>query len=387
MKDLPKRLTQYNQELASRGLRPICRRGFLKIATSTAAGMLLPLSPSCGSEGSDTDDSRPDLKSGDQEDAAIGQTCPDCVTVGIAKENDIVRMVRTSIELTGGLDEIKGGDRVFIKPNISGPIPAICTNIEVVRGVIQAVKKFTDGKYITVAENSALGMNTEDIASGLGFIDLCEQEGVRFFVWESEEYQGFRDERWREITEEKLVPRSLKEMSYDHFINVPVLKNHEKSLLYEIDLTCCMKNFVGLLHYQGEGSRLSPAPFGIHNDKLGEQVAELGCIVPKTTMNVVDATTICLQNGPASLAEEDYYQAGLVLASQDRVACDAVSMAVLKHFGDQNNIDRPYVTNSVLKNSQIKRAIELGLGVADPDLIELVDSGVDEIDGIKEKLS
>jgi uncharacterized protein (DUF362 family) len=65
-------------------------------------------------------------------------------------------------------------------------------------------------------------------------------------------------------------------------------------------------------------------------------------------------------------------QANVLLASADRVAIDAVGVAILKYLGSNDAIMR----KKIFEQEQIARAVELGLGVSSPDEIELV--AVDE---------
>jgi len=56
------------------------------------------------------------------------------------------------------------------------------------------------------------------------------------------------------------------------------------------------------------------------------------------------------------------------LASQDRVAIDAVGVAILKLLGSNDNI----MKRKIFDQEQIARAVELGLGASSPSEIELV---------------
>ena len=57
--------------------------------------------------------------------------------------------------------------------------------------------------------------------------------------------------------------------------------------------------------------------------------------------------------------------AGVVLAGTDRVAVDAVGVALLRHFGTTPEVSR----GTIFQQEQIARAVQLGLGVtrAPPD--------------------
>jgi len=94
----------------------------------------------------------------------------------------------------------------------------------------------------------------------------------------------------------------------------------------------------------------------------------------------VDALDITVVNGPTPLSTVN---AGLILASSDRVACDSLAFAVLKTYAKKNNVNMGYVTQSVWTQAQIKRGGELGLGIADPSKITILDKDVDNIDEIK----
>ncbi len=62
------------------------------------------------------------------------------------------------------------------------------------------------------------------------------------------------------------------------------------------------------------------------------------------------------------------WSANLTFASTDRIAMDAVGVAALKMHGTTRKIEN----RAVFEQDQIKRAVELGLGVTNPDDIELV---------------
>jgi uncharacterized protein (DUF362 family) len=80
---------------------------------------------------------------------------------------------------------------------------------------------------------------------------------------------------------------------------------------------------------------------------------------------VMDGITAFVDGGPAT----GKTAAGNVfLASTDRVAVDAVGVAVLKHLGSNADI----MTPRVFEQRQIARAAELGIGVSKAEEIDLV---------------
>jgi len=58
----------------------------------------------------------------------------------------------------------------------------------------------------------------------------------------------------------------------------------------------------------------------------------------------------------------------VVVAGTDRVAVDAVGLAILKELGANDAI----MGTPIFKQEQVARAVEIGLGVSGPDQIELV---------------
>jgi len=350
------------------------RRDFLKVSALIAAGLIIPIG--C---------SKPKPAESVPIDDVVRLEVPPVprgtATVGIVRKSDIGEMVDTAITLAGGLDEIRSGDRVVIKPNLTtGQISDIrvTTHPEVLRAVIRAVKARTDAVNITVAEASSFAdPSTLEVARKVGVYDVVLSEGVNWLAFEEDEYVEANCHDFRNLNFMLKIPKSLGDARFQHFINVPMLKNHEAVKKGNADYTCCIKNHVGILE---RGKRLRGGGNGIHLSDLGEKVAELNLIVPVHTMNVVDALTVILSGGPAS-SRMTAVDPGLILASKDRVACDSVSLAVLRHYASQQGIDRPYVEKSVWQQAQIVRAQQLNLGRSKGN-IKIASEGVDEIDAI-----
>jgi len=85
---------------------------------------------------------------------------------------------------------------------------------------------------------------------------------------------------------------------------------------------------------------------------------------------VLDGVEAFVTGGPDQGKRVD---AQVVLAGTDRVAVDAVGVALLRHFGTTADVSR----GAIFEQEQIARAVQLGLGVAGPDAIELVTGDAD----------
>ena len=85
----------------------------------------------------------------------------------------------------------------------------------------------------------------------------------------------------------------------------------------------------------------------------------------KPALIVLDGIDAFVDGGPGkgTLAKGNAF-----LASTDRVAIDAVGVAILKHLNSNEKIMKP----KIFEQEQIARAVELGLGASSPAQIQLV---------------
>jgi uncharacterized protein (DUF362 family) len=363
-----------NSKTRSQGMN---RRHFLRTTGATLAGLSMPVGFT-GCVDPSPDDPPP----------GIG-------TVSIARGNTIEDMVFTAIEMAGGLEAIQPGETVVIKPNmvatwgLGGPGRSV-THPEVLRAVIRAVKERTDASNITVAEAPWYEHTLQEVASAWGHDVVIEEEGVTLLGWERAsggEYVDFYHDKIKYLAQPVSIPATLS--SFDHFINVPVLKNHRDREVFHAVFTICLKNFVGVLEPMWRGPEYPDHIFvrtNIHWPMIGYRIAEIGLSVPNITMNIVDAVDAVLSGGPRTYG--DLCHPNLILASKDRVACDTVGVAVLRTYARYGGFDSTmstdfiYLDKSVFEWDQIRRACQIGLGRRDPAFIEIVDSGVDNIDDI-----
>ncbi len=80
---------------------------------------------------------------------------------------------------------------------------------------------------------------------------------------------------------------------------------------------------------------------------------------------VLDGVTAYVDGGPAVGTKKE---ANVMLASKDRIAIDAVGVAILRILGTTTEVKRA----SIFEQEQIARAVELNLGVTKPDEIEII---------------
>ena len=79
----------------------------------------------------------------------------------------------------------------------------------------------------------------------------------------------------------------------------------------------------------------------------------------------MDAMEAFVDGGPMKGTVKN---ANVIVAGSDRVAIDAVGVAILKELGSNENI----MGRKIFEQEQIKRAAELGLGISKPEQIQLI---------------
>jgi uncharacterized protein (DUF362 family) len=123
-----------------------------------------------------------------------------------------------------------------------------------------------------------------------------------------------------------------------------------------------LKNHVGVVPTTRHGydymRELHSSP---HQRKL---IAEINAPF-KPDLIVLDGIDAFVDGGPANGKRA---KANAFIASTDRVAIDAVGVAILKSLGSNDQI----MNTMIFEQEQIARAAELGLGASSPSDIELI---------------
>ena len=286
------------------------------------------------------------------------------IQVGIARKKDIIESVRTSVGLAGGL-KIKKNSTVLIRPNANtADYPPGSTNPEVLKGAIRAVKEHDPAKII-VAEKSMTTLDTTKVMKHLGLYQAAESEGV-------DEILSFDDVEWKKVghPDAKSWPHGFSVPAIldtiDYMVALPIVKTHWTALF-----TMGLKSQISIT----SDIDRRQLPHGHNNDELfGNMIAESN-LVHKPDFYISDATKCFVTDGPnvGTLREP-----GIVMATSDVIANDVVGLALLKTLGTIHKIQN----RSVWEQPQIKRAVELGLGVKSKNDMQIKSDGVKEIENI-----
>jgi uncharacterized protein (DUF362 family) len=347
---------------------------------------------------------------------------PASADVGIARGSNLEDAVRRAVRLAGGMEFIKEGQTVLIKPNVTGAIKSpTTTNPEVLYATIKLAAE-RGPKRIIVADRSFSAMFVEttpktiDVMKAVGHLDAVNQAisdvkapvvavGLEDAARELERLGRRADTpMWRRVKPAQATHWpdgfELAELLFavDHVINVPVIKTH-----FQAWFTMSMKAFVGMSHHRsrrefhgtwkGEGSlfdqkRTSSRRRGIKKDPE-QEAAELAPFVNRIAelnlgitpaLNILDGSKSFVFGGPS---HGDTAEPNLVVASRDRVAADAVGVAVLKSVGTEERLQN----RSVWDTPFLKHGIKIGLGIDSAAKLNLKAEGLEkEIGKIREML-
>ena len=260
-------------------------------------------------------------------------------------------LLSEGVALLGGLTSLAlVGKHVLVKPNVVNNRPApSTTSPALVAAVVQMVKDA--GGVVTVADSSGmLRFPTSENLSATGVRQAAESAGAR--VLALEEHAWVRVDPSLAVTSRSyLVSKPVYEAEV--FLNLPVVKTHQFA-----HYSCGLKNLVGIIHPRNRPS------VRFLSGRWHERIAELNLAVhPQLT--IADATTMMIAGGPTSGTAA---QANVLLLSGDRVALDAVAVALIRSYGAWPKLQ----AKTIWAQRQIKRAGELGLGAKGPNEMELV---------------
>lgn len=264
---------------------------------------------------------------------------------------DTEALVERGVALLGGLGVLAlSGKSVLVKPNVvNNRPPPSTTSPGVINAVVRLIQRA--GGEITVADSSGmLRFPTSENLSETGVRRAAESVGAR--VLALEEHPWVRVEPSSAVASPSyLVSRPVYDA--DIFLNLPVVKTHQFA-----HYSCSLKNLVGIVHPRDRPS------IRFLSGQWHERIAELNLAV-HPHLTIADATTMMIAGGPTSGTPA---QANVLLFSGDRVALDAVAVALIRSYGAWPKVQG----KTVWVQRQIKRAGELGLGVKGPNQMELL---------------
>jgi uncharacterized protein (DUF362 family) len=211
-------------------------------------------------------------------------------------------------------------------------------------------------KQITLAERSGPGDSSRKVMEKKGTFRLGEKLGFNIVNLEEIGPEGWvklepDESHWSQGFHFARIYREAEVV-----VQTCCLKTHG----YGGHFTLSLKNSVGLVPLAGH-----PYMGELHSSQYQRHmIAEINTAYSPDLV-VMDGVEAFVDGGPDRGTR---VEAGVMLAATDRVAIDAVGVAILRLLGTTPEVSR----GSVFQQDQIARAAELGLGVSSAKEIQLI---------------
>jgi uncharacterized protein (DUF362 family) len=271
-------------------------------------------------------------------------------TIALIKTSDRKRGVEEAMRLLK-FPALKG-KRVLVKPNFNTADPTPGSTHNDTLGAIVAELKKRGPASVTLGERSG-PPDTKKVMEEKGIFDLAAS-------------LGFGIVNFEELPEADWIPVSPPGNHWENgfFIPRPVLESDA------VVSTCCLKTHA----YGGVFSMSLKLAVGMTPKKLMRQlhrspdqrrmIAEINQGY-RPALVILDGIEAFVDGGPS---QGKRARADVFLAGADRVAVDAAGLAVLKDLGANAAI----MDTKIFDQEQIRRAVEVGLGVQSPGKIRFV---------------
>jgi uncharacterized protein (DUF362 family) len=276
--------------------------------------------------------------------------------VALVRAEDRREGLRRVLALLGA-DGVRGRS-VVLKPNLNSadPYPA-STHPDTLAGLVDWLGA-AGARGVTVVDRSGMGV-TREVMEATGVRALGRRLGFATVAlddlpardWVPAALPG---SHWRRGV---LLPRLVAEA--EAVVNTCCLKTHR----FGGHVTLSLKNGVGLVARHGpDGHDYMRELHGSPAQR--SMIAELN-LAYRPALVLLDGLEAFVTGGPEAGTRA---APGVLVAGTDRVAVDAVGVALLRLHGTTREV----AAGPVFGQEQVARAAALGLGVARPDLVDLV---------------
>ena len=271
--------------------------------------------------------------------------------VSLIKTSDRAAGIKRTIDILG-INPVRGKN-VLLKPNFNtaDPFPA-STHNDTLTHLILHLKEM-GAKNITIGERSG-PPHTSDVLKEKVIYELCKKLDVGLINFEE-----LSKSEWVRIKPENSHWRNGFDMAK------PIIDSEC------IVTTCCLKTH----GYGGVFTMSLKLSVGITNKKnmnelhtsilsMRKMIAEIN-LAYSPSLILMDGIEAFVDGGPMSGTKK---RGDVIVAGTDRIAIDAVGIAILKDLGSNKSI----MEKKIFEQEQIHRAVELGLGISKPEDIEIL---------------
>lgn len=277
--------------------------------------------------------------------------------VAFVKTADRAAGVARAMDLLG-LSRL-GGKDFFIKPNFnSADATPGSTSEETLAAIVKKLKTLDAGP-MTIGDRSGMGNTWEVMEKKKAFI-LGKELGAKVVVFDqlkADDWEHLKaaNSHWQQGF---AIPRIVRQAG--GIVQTCCLKTHR----YGGHFTLSLKNSVGLAAKTVPGNDYNFMHELHSSPDQRRMIAEINTAY-KPDLIVLDGIQAFVNGGPD---QGKLVTANVILAGTDRIAIDAVGVALLRHFGTTPEVSQ----GAIFEQQQIARAVQLGIGIGSPRQIELV---------------
>ncbi len=281
--------------------------------------------------------------------------------VSVVRCNDyelekVSHAIHKSLSLLNGVDKlVRPGMKVLLKLNLLSssqpPERAVNTHPVVVRALVNIFQKdFGCDVYIGDSSGSVKNASTFNAFRITRINEIAEDTGARIVNFDKDEYIDVHNRDY-EILEKFRIARTLR--TVDFVVSVPKLKTHGLT-----QYTGAIKNMLGSIPGNGKKNvhLIAPKP-----TVFAKALVDIYHMVPPHLI-IMDAIVGMEGNGPNAGHPK---KVGLILASQDSVAMDAVASSIIGF--------------EPMAIPTIRFAHQRGLGVGELDTINIVGETISDV--------
>lgn len=274
--------------------------------------------------------------------------------VALVKTDNRKNGVKTSLKVLN-INPVKGKN-VLIKPNFNtADTPPGSTHNDTLVALVEEIWAM-GAKSVSLGERSY--PPTREVMEKKGILPILEKLNVKVV-----DFDDLEEKDWVLFKPKKShwpngfrIARPI--LDAECLISTGCLKTHQYGGIFTLSL----KLHVGVVptsrHGYDDMKELHGSP---HQRKMIAEINEPF----KPALVILDGIDAFVDGGPMTGRRA---RGEVFLASADRIAIDAVGVAILKFLGSNESIMKP----KIFDQEQIARAVELGLGASSPSEIDLI---------------
>jgi uncharacterized protein (DUF362 family) len=274
--------------------------------------------------------------------------------VALVKTDDRKKGVKVSLRALK-INPVKGKN-VLIKPNFNtADITPGSTHNDTLVALVEEIWEM-GARSISLGERSY--PPTREVMEKKGILPILDKLNVKVI-----DFDNLEEKDWVLFKPKKShwpngfrIARPI--LDSECLISTCCLKTHQYGGIFTLSL----KLHVGVVPTSRHGyDYMRELHSSLHQRKMIAEINEPF----KPALIILDGMDAFVDGGPMTGRRA---KGEVFLASQDRVAMDAVGVAILKFLGSNESIMKP----KIFEQEQIARAVELGLGASSPSEIEVI---------------